>query len=131
MERAGQGRGSPLLWSRPGLSPGHPPSLLHFAPVFRYGPSPSFPKLRQPEAISGHHSYYLWGPRGATGQVVIALGVPRDTLETIFARIEEVARIHHPHALPSETNLPVYLCGRPRLSLSAAWPLLRRFVRIN
>lgn len=89
------------------------------------------PQRGLPEAISGHHSYYLWGPGDATGEVVIALGVPRDTLEEIFAQIEEVARIHHPHALPLETNLPVYLCRKPRMSLSTAWPLLRRFVRIN
>jgi hypothetical protein len=89
------------------------------------------PQHGLPQAISGHHSYYLWGPRGASGEVVIAFGVPRETLETIFVRIEEVARIEHPQALPLETNLPVYLCTGPRMSLSAAWPLLRRFVRIN
>jgi hypothetical protein len=89
------------------------------------------PQHGLPEAISGHHSYYLWGPRGATGEVVIALGVPRDTLEKIFARIDEVARIHHPHALPLENDLAVYLCRKPRLSLSEAWPVLRRFTRIN
>jgi hypothetical protein len=84
-----------------------------------------------PEPISGHHSYYLWGPRSSTGEVVIALGVPRDTLEAIFARIEEVARIHHPQALPLEDDLAVYLCTQPRMSLSEAWPMLRRFERIN
>jgi hypothetical protein len=63
--------------------------------------------------------------------MVIALGVPRDTLEVVFARIEEVARIHHPHALPLEDDLAVYLCTEPRMSLSRAWPLLRRYVRIN
>jgi hypothetical protein len=89
------------------------------------------PQLGLPEAISGHHSYYLWGPRGSTGEVVIALGVPRESLERIFARIDEVARIHHPRALPLESNLAVYLCREPRLSLSEAWPMLRRFARIN
>jgi hypothetical protein len=89
------------------------------------------PQHGLPEAISGHHSYYLWGPRGATFEVVIALGVPRDTLEKVFARIEEVARIQHPHALPLESNLAVHLCREPRLPLSEAWPMLRRFVRIN
>jgi len=89
------------------------------------------PQHGLPRPISGHHSYYLWGPGGATGEVVIALGVPRDTLEAIFARIVEVGRIHHPQALPLENDLPVYLCTQPRRSLSEAWPMLRRFVRIN
>jgi hypothetical protein len=66
-----------------------------------------------------------------TGEVVIALGVPRSALEAILTGIEEVARIQHPHALPLETDLAVYLCREPRLGLSETWPRLRRFVRIN
>jgi hypothetical protein len=89
------------------------------------------PRYGLPESISGHHSYYVWGPRGATGEVVIAFGVPRHMLDEIFERIEEVARIHHPEALPLENDLPVYLCTNPRLPLSEGWPRLRRFVRIN
>jgi hypothetical protein len=89
------------------------------------------PRYGLPESISGHHSYYVWGPGAATGELVIALGVPRDTLDEVFEEIEEVARIHHPEALPLEDDLPVYLCTNPRLPLSEAWPRLRRFVRIN
>jgi len=89
------------------------------------------PRYGLPESISGHYSYYLWGPRGASGEVVIAFGVPRDVLDGIFARVEEVARIHHPRALPLEDDLPVYLCAEPRLPLPQAWPTLRRFTRIN
>jgi hypothetical protein len=89
------------------------------------------PRYGLPEAISGHHSYYVWGPGDATGEVVIAFGVPRETLDGIFGRIEEVARIQHPRALPLEDDLPVYLCTNPRLPLASAWPRLRRFVRIN
>ena len=73
----------------------------------------------------------MWGPRGASGEVVIAFGVPREVLTGIFARIEEVARIHHSQALPLENDLPVYVCTDPRMPLSEAWPRLRRFVRIN
>ncbi len=73
----------------------------------------------------------MWGPRGASGEVVIAFGVPHDVLTGIFARIEEVARIHHSHALPLENDLPVYVCTDLRMPLSEAWPRLCRFVRIN
>jgi len=52
-------------------------------------------------------------------------------LDGIFARVEEVARIHDPRALPLEDDLPVFLCTNPRLPLAQAWPRLRRFVRIN
>jgi hypothetical protein len=89
------------------------------------------PEHGLPKAISGHHSYYLWGPGGASGDVVISLGVPLEVLTGIFARVEEVARIYHPHALPLESDLPIFLCKQPRMSMESAWPRLRRYVRIN
>jgi hypothetical protein len=89
------------------------------------------PEHGLPKAISGHHSYYLWGPGDASGDVVISLGVPLEVLTGIFARVEEVARIHHPHALPLESDLPIYLCRQPRMSMESAWPRLRRYERIN
>ncbi|MCP3961445.1 MAG: glycosyltransferase family 39 protein [bacterium] len=89
------------------------------------------PELGLPPAISGHYSYYVWGPGEASGEVLIAFGVPRDVLAEIFGRIEEVARIHHPQALPVENDLPVLLCTQPRMPLADAWPRLRFFARIN
>ena len=89
------------------------------------------PQHGLPAAICGHHSYYLWGPRNATGEVVIAFGVPRETLEEVFARIRQAATIQHPQALPLENDVPVYVCTEPRLSMIEAWPKFRQFVRIN
>ena len=42
------------------------------------------PGLRAPEAISGHNSYYIWGPGDCAGEVVISVGVPRGDLEAVF-----------------------------------------------
>ncbi|HKH57854.1 MAG TPA: hypothetical protein VKA20_04900 [Rubrobacter sp.] len=37
------------------------------------------PKFGLPEAISGHNSYYIWGPGDCTGEVVLSVDVPRGT----------------------------------------------------
>lgn len=81
-----------------------------------------------PKAISGHNNYWLWGPRGATGEVVIAVGFPRKELDAAFESVEQAATIESPYAMPSETNLPVYVCRRLRVPLNDAWPKLKRFV---
>ena len=43
------------------------------------------PKYGLPPAISGHQSYFLWGPRGYTGESVIVMAGRQEDLETRFA----------------------------------------------
>jgi hypothetical protein len=40
-----------------------------------------------PEAISGHNSYYIWGPGACTGQVVITIGIARSDVSKLFSNI--------------------------------------------
>jgi len=86
------------------------------------------PRYGLPKAISGHNNYWLWGPRGATGEVVIAVGIPRAALEKYFAAVEQVDTIASPYALPVETNLPVYVCRDLQMPIAKAWPLLKHFI---
>lgn len=82
---------------------------------------------RAPRAISGHMTFYLWGPGRSRGEVLIAYGLPRDLLERHYASVEERDRVVAPDARPFDTDLPVYVCRRPRRSLRALWPELRQF----
>ena len=58
------------------LPPDERAQAVFFAP--NYGEAAALdiygPALGGPPAISGHNSYFLWGPRGASGEVVITLG---------------------------------------------------------
>jgi len=81
-----------------------------------------------PPAISGHNTYWLWGPGKTTGAVVVALGVRRADLESYFQQVEQAAEIISPFATPAETHLPVYVCRRLRRPLAEVWPKLKRFI---
>ena len=81
-----------------------------------------------PDAISGHNNYYLWGPHGYSGEVVISLGVPYQVLEKLFGEIEPAAIISNPYAMPVEDHLPVYICGKPKAPLALMWPQLRYYM---
>jgi tetratricopeptide (TPR) repeat protein len=45
------------------------------------------PKYGLPPAISGHQSYFLWGPRGYTGESVIVMAGQAGDLESRFADV--------------------------------------------
>jgi hypothetical protein len=83
------------------------------------------PSLGLPHAISGHNSYYLWGPRQYIGEVVIAVGMPLEDLKGLFDQVELAATINNEYAIPEETNLPVYICRKPKMTLQQAWPHLK------
>ena len=74
-----------------------------------------------PKAISGHNQYGYWGPRAATGDVVIAIGFPKSRLEESFASVEPFETISPPYALPEESGLTIYICRQPRQLLSDSW----------
>jgi hypothetical protein len=85
------------------------------------------PEYGLPEAISGHNSYYIWGPGDCAGEVVISVGVPRGDLETVFGEVEKVAMIRCEYCVPDEDDLPVYVCRDPRASLQELWPHVKHY----
>jgi hypothetical protein len=86
------------------------------------------PALGLPKAISGHLTYWYWGPREYTGEIMIVLGEHRrEKLEKYFTSVEEVAAVGHPYAMISQ-NFPVYLCRGPREQmLQQVWPELKNW----
>jgi len=80
-----------------------------------------------PPAISGHENYFLWGPRGHDGRVMLILGGSRDDLLNDFRSVEPVGWLNNPLGLPEESGQTLWLC-RDRLEpLSKAWPRLRNY----
>ncbi|MGA7851864.1 MAG: glycosyltransferase family 39 protein [Candidatus Acidiferrales bacterium] len=80
------------------------------------------PQLGLPKAISGHNSYYYWGPRGYTGSCVILFGERADQYKQYFGEAQLVATISYPHAAIAERDVHVYLCRKPTAPLSVLWP---------
>ncbi len=56
-----------------------------------------------PQAISGQNNFWLWGPRGCTGQLVIAIvhDKPEDLLKK-YKSVTIVGRMDNPWAMPFE-----------------------------
>jgi hypothetical protein len=75
-----------------------------------------------PKAISGHNQYGYWGPRGAIGEVVVAIGFTKSRLEQSFSDVQPFETISPAYALPEESGLTIYICRQPRQPLSSSWP---------
>jgi hypothetical protein len=85
--------------------------------IDHYGPS-----LGLPKAISGHNSYYDWGPRSYTGSCVILFGERADDYKQYFGESNLVATITDPYVGVAERNVHVYVCRKPSAPLAALWP---------
>jgi hypothetical protein len=83
------------------------------------------PKLGLPKAISGHLTYWYWGPRGHTGEVVIVLRDRRKALERLFDSVDEAAVVSHPYSMRSQ-NFTIYVCRKPKgWRFEEIWPRLK------
>ncbi len=80
-----------------------------------------------PPAISAHESYFLWGPRGHDGSVMLILGRSRDDLVKNFRSVEPVGFVDNPWGMPEESGQTLWLCHDSVAPLQEAWPRLRHY----
>jgi hypothetical protein len=80
-----------------------------------------------PPALSGNNNYWLWGPRGFTGNVLIDVhGNVRDD-RVRFETVRLAAVFRNPYAMPYENNVPIYVCRGIHRPLAVLWPKLRNY----
>jgi len=80
-----------------------------------------------PEALSGHNTYWLWGPGDAPDQVVVAVGSV-DQLRPHFAVCRQSAMIHSPDNVDNDENgTSIWTCTGPRGTWSSFWSDLRHY----
>lgn len=89
--------------------------------IDHYGPA-----LGLPKAISGHLSYFLWGPRGYTGDVMIVMDDHRARLQELFQSVEYAGHVEHPYSMPYE-HFDVWICRGARKPLAEVWPELKKY----
>ena len=80
-----------------------------------------------PPALSGHQTYFLWGPRGYSGNCLIVLDDRKEKLQQLFENVEFVGRsADNPYAL--EREVPVFICRGARFgSLEQLWPRIKKW----
>ncbi|MDX2166529.1 MAG: glycosyltransferase family 39 protein [Deltaproteobacteria bacterium] len=92
--------------------------------IERFGPARHLPRV-----ISGHNTYWLWGPGDLRpDDTVIVIGGTPEQVGALFASVELVETRHCTYCMPFENDLPIYFARQPRLPLDQLWQRLKRFV---
>lgn len=85
------------------------------------------PSLGLPRAISGHNSYWLWGPGACDGRVIIVIGGTRDDLTPLFAGVEEGGRFDCRDCMPYEDDQILWVARGLRVPIAEIWPRTKHF----
>ena len=80
-----------------------------------------------PPALSGQDQYYIWGPRGYDGSVVLHINGDPDRWRHFCASLDVVHEFGVPYVMPYEAGRPIFVCRGLRVPLDQAWPRFKRF----
>ncbi len=84
-------------------------------------------KYGLPRSLSGHQTWFLWGPRNYSGNCMIVLDDSRERLEELWQNVEYVGTsADNPYAL--EKEIPVFICRGAKFgTMAKLWPELKRW----
>jgi hypothetical protein len=81
-----------------------------------------------PPALSGNNQYYLWGPRGYDGSVVIAVNVDPQAWAALCDSARVVAKYGtSPYVMPYEHERPILVCRGMHPPLPIVWPQFKHY----
>lgn len=88
-----------------------------------------------PQAVSGHNTYWWWGPGKADATTVVAVAPgPMDTtgyagyLRQFFTSVRVAATLSNPYGIHNqEQGGHVYVCTGPKQPWAQIWPHLRHY----
>lgn len=81
-----------------------------------------------PPALSGNNNYYLWGPHGYDGSLVIGINESTSDWSAICGSVQEAGRFgHSPFAMPYEVNRPIVICRDMHPPLTQLWPRFKHY----
>ena len=83
-------------------------------------------KYGLPPAISGHQNYFLWGPRGYSGKIIIVVDSDNtyEHLTKLFQSVQVVAHTYNALGMPYE-NRAIFLCRGLKEPLAKVWPTVK------
>ena len=81
-----------------------------------------------PFTISGHNNYWIWGPHGETGEVMIVInGASLDEMRKYYDSVEIAGVMDHPNAMPYE-HRNIYLCRGRKGNVVKDWPEFKHYI---
>ncbi len=86
-------------------------------------------KYGLPRAVSGHNTYWYWGPGSYDGEVMIMVGGNVEKEAAAFESIERIGTTpDSKYSMPYERNRPIYLCRKLKIPIEQAWARSKSFI---
>ena len=82
--------------------------------------------LRRLPSISGHQSYWLWGPGQYTGESLLLVGESADRARDLCNNLDVLGRVEHPYSRGDE-HFNIYWCHPLKENLQKLWPSAKHF----
>jgi hypothetical protein len=80
-----------------------------------------------PPALSGQNQYWLWGPRGHDGSLIVHVGGDPERWKRLCGSVEDAGTFGNPYAMPYENDRPIFICRNLRQPLDRIWDRLKRY----
>lgn len=74
-----------------------------------------------PPAVSGHNSYWLWGPPPSSTQILLVHSDDEEDLRQRFASVQHFRRFDCGYCMPYEREASVWICRGPKLPIATLW----------
>ncbi len=85
-------------------------------------------KYGLPSAISGHQNYWIWGPRGYTGEEMIVINsASLDEMNAVYSSCVVAGKRDDPYTMPWEHG-SIYLCHDRKKTYEADWKELKHYM---
>jgi hypothetical protein len=80
-----------------------------------------------PPPISGHNAFYLWGPQGCTGQVLITINIAPQDAAQWFSSVTLAARTSCAACVDFENHAPILILRQPKFPFAVIWALSKHY----
>jgi Dolichyl-phosphate-mannose-protein mannosyltransferase len=78
-----------------------------------------------PPPISGHNAFYIWGPRGCSGQVLITINIPPQDAARGFSSVTLAASTSCTECIDYENHAPILILRQPKIPF--IWTQVKHF----
>jgi hypothetical protein len=79
-----------------------------------------------PNAISGHQTYWFWGPGDYTGESVLFVGDSARRVTELCDNVDVVGHVYHPYSRGDE-HFDIFWCHPLKANLQQIWPSAKHF----
>ena len=80
-----------------------------------------------PPPISGHNAFYLWGPQGCTGRVLITINIAPQDAARWFRSVQLSARTSCAACVAFENHAPILILRQPKEPFALLWALSKHY----